>query len=108
MSDEEDEVLQKMMGNNKKQETPVPQKKEEQTKPVPTKPQQASKQVIELMVGQVEKSKKKKGIAIFTNNPFKSYIMKLTNEPRLFLNELPKDKGGRLNYQKDIILNKGL
>lgn len=91
MSDEEDEVLQKMMGNNKKQETPLPQKKEEQTKPVPTKPQQASKQVIELMVGQVEKSKKKKGIAIFTNNPFKSYIMKLTNEPRLFLNELPKD-----------------
>jgi len=60
------------------------------------------------MIGQVEKQKKKKGMSLFGNNPFKSYILKLTNEPRLFLNELPKDKGGRLNYQKDIIINKGL
>ena len=58
------------------------------------------------MVGQVEKSKKKK--SIFINGGYKSYLMKLTSEPRLFLNEMPKEKGGRLNYQKDIMVNKGL
>ena len=99
MSDEEDEVLQRMYP--KEPHTEVPPKKEEQPKPTPPSPPSNI-----LMVGPVEKSKKKKGLSLFGNNPFKSYILKLTNEPRLFLSEISQTN--KLNYSKDIIINQGL
>ena len=70
MSDEEDEVLQRMYP--KEPHTEVPPKKEEQPKPTPPSPPSNI-----LMVGPVEKSKKKKeyyGEVIYQSpNKFKKY-----------------------------------